>query len=390
MMQASQDDDPTDPRRKALIDQMDGPSGVLAASPGGGPAPGGQSFGNDTGPMQGGGLQPSPQALGSGVMMNQMAPSARGVDFGNATFNPSPNTGIGGAGRPGGQVGTADPNFQNDMTGATKQSDSSATSFDRTAFRDAINGAPNAYDVLKQYGLTPDKAGRVTLPTGEIMDVIRGAGGGGTTGQWMGAGEVGRNGQAVMYANGGGQALGQGAGANGTAGGAGGALDATYRDTLLKMMQGYGQPIDDNTPGIAQPYGAARLSTQRSQEEERKAIAERAYAQGGGNVDQNLLNQGVQQSAERNAQGLAQYKGSLYQGEIAAQRQQLSHALDLANAVGARTEAAQLQKQLADMDQQYRYASLGENSRQFDDTKAFDWTRWQTDQNRLALLDGMH
>jgi hypothetical protein len=74
-----------------------------------------------------------------------------------------------------------------------------AQPFDRSSFRDAINGAPNAYEVLDRYGLKADKSGRVTLPTGEIMDVVRGAGAGGTTGQWMGVGEM-HNGQITTYA----------------------------------------------------------------------------------------------------------------------------------------------------------------------------------------------
>lgn len=287
------------------------------------------------------------------------------------TFDPSkasPTTGITGGG--GATTGPMAPS-------ATTQP------FDRSAFRDSINGAPDANAVLKQYGLTPDKAGRVTLPTGEIMDVVRGAGGGGTTGQWMGVGEMGANGQASMYAP---QAP------NSASGGAGGNLDQTFRTALLQAMQGANAPYDPAAPQNASQQNAYNVQRDRGAAQERAAMAERAAftglnsgGQGSGAFDSAL--QGIHEQA---GQDEAAYGGQLAQQDYQAKRQDLSHALDLANAVGARTEAAALQTQLANLDQQYRYAALGENSRQFDDTKAFDWTRWQADQNRQALLDGMH
>ena len=142
-------------------------------------------------------------------------------------------------------------------------------------------------------------------------------------------------------------------------------LQQTLRDTLLKQMQGFGQPIDENAPGIAQPFQAAKNVGQRQLEQERAQLAERLYAQGGTGLNGDALNKGIQQSNENLALGLGQFKGQLFGQEIAAQRGQVQQALQLANAIGARQEAQQLTKQLADLDNQYRYAQLGQQESQF-------------------------
>jgi hypothetical protein len=66
------------------------------------------------------------------------------------------------------------------------------TPWDRNTFRDSWMGTGNnvgAQDaLLKQYGLNISGNGTVTLPSGEQMDIRRGARAGDNTAQWMGVG----------------------------------------------------------------------------------------------------------------------------------------------------------------------------------------------------------
>lgn len=316
------------------------------------------------------------------AMINQLGPGAEPSPTSPTLKTPSPNTGIGGGGSPTSAVAPSPTSTYNRGTAP--------------GLWQATGNNVGAQDaLLKEWGVGPLSAnGTGTLPSGEIMDLRRGAKAGDNTAIWMGKGEVGPNGQATMYGQ-----QGPGASANSMSGGLGGTLDATYRAKLIELMNG--TAINDQTPGIAQPYEAARVAASRGLDDERRVMAERAYAQGGGNVDNGALNQGIQQSMERNAVGLGQIKSNLYTHEIDAQRQQLNHALDLANAVGARTEAAAIQEKLAALEQQYRYAALGENgrqfdaglgehSREFDDSQVFNWADWQQRQNRDALLAGLN
>lgn len=187
-------------------------------------------------------------------------------------------------------------------------------------------------------------------------------------------------GRPVWIPQGGGGPSGPGGG-----GGAGGdALQAQVREQLLALMKQGNAPIDENALQIRQPFEAASAAAQREQQRERTALAERLYASG--NLGGRELEQGIQQSAERNALGLAGLKSGLIGNEIAARRTQLAQALQLANSIGARTEAQQLQRELAQLDQQFRYSQLGQQRSQWEDQYGLRSREIENEQNYRAWL----
>lgn len=288
-----------------------------------------------------------------------------------------------------------DPRKKSANTGITGGMDVSldqpapVSPWDRTGFRDSWMGTGNnvgAQDaLLKQYGINLSGNGTGTLPSGEIMDLRRGARAGDNTAQWMGVGEM-RNGQASYYPPGGGAAP-----QASPVGGGGGQLDGAFRDALLKAMQGANTPYDANAPQNASQQNAYNVQRDRAAQQERAAMAERSAFNGlnSGGAGSGGFETGLQGIYENAGQDKAGQAAQLAQQDYQAKRQDLAHALDLANSVGARQEAAALQMQLSQLDNQYRYAALGQQQGQFEDQMAYNWTDWQTNQNRQNLLTGM-
>lgn len=264
----------------------------------------------------------------------------------------SPNTGVAGPGA--------------SASGTTPPAPPTAAPppFDRTAFRDAINGAPNANDVLQRFGLTADKAGRVTLPTGEIMDVIRGAGAGGTTGQWMGVGEV-HNGQASMYPPQG--AAGPGASASGAV--APGSFQEQIRQMLLKTMTAASAPTTADDPQIKAEMDAQRGVMDRQTAQQRAASAERAAFNGTLNGGQSSgafdteLN-GIQEDAGHALTGI---QSQLFSRVTQQKQAQLQQALSLAVQTGDAESARAIQMQIAQMDAEIKRQTLAQQQSQFND-----------------------
>lgn len=258
------------------------------------------------------------------------------------------------------------------------------TPYDHSTFRDAWLGTGRdvgAQDnILKQYGIgAPSANGTVTLPDGSIMDLRRGAKAGDNTAQWMGVGET-HNGQTTMYGQNPGVA-GPGASANGSA--SSGFMD-NIRAELLKRMQSASSPVDENATEIAQPFGAAKLEASRGLDEERKAMAERAYAQGGGNVDQGALSQGIQQSMERNAVGLGGIKAQLIGKVYDAKMNDARQALQLAVQSGDAEAARQAQMQIAQLDAAIRRQGLDQSQSQWNDRYGLDKNDAQYQRDRDA------
>ena len=254
--------------------------------------------------------------------------------------------------------------------------------FQREQFRDEINGAPNAYDVLAKYGLQADKAGRVTLPTGETMDVIYGASGGGTRGQWTGV----PGGEAKFGQQGGMGSASGSIGANGAT--SSGGVQDQIRAMLLQQLQGAQQPVDPNSAEIAVPYQAAAMDAQRNFDAERKALAERLYAEGNG-TGSNELTQGLQQSAERTATGLASLKGQLMQRAVQARKDQLTSLLNLAMQSGDAESARAIQLQLGQLDASLRSQQLAQQANQWNDSFGLQGAQFQYQKDRDLANAGM-
>ncbi len=195
------------------------------------------------------------------------------------------------------------------------------------------------------------------------------------------------------------QYLGSGAGAAAGGGSAGGDLTSLVEEMLRKQLEGSeadraakadldrqvramisqrltaaGQPVNESDEYIAAPLSAARDETQRSQQSERTALAERLYAQGGGALDSNALTQQIQQSSERNAGNLSNLRAGLIGKELTARRGELQSLLQMALAQGDAEQARQTQLLIQQIDhslrREFRGIDLAEFMAQLDQNAA--------------------
>lgn len=121
------------------------------------------------------------------------------------------------------------------------------------------------------------------------------------------------------------------------------------RELLMKRIQQDQAPVDENASGISEAVNAARLEQTRASDAERKALAERLYAEGSGSVDQNALTQGVQQSAERMGSSLATTRAQLIAREYQRKADDLNSAMQQALASGDAETAREIQMVLAQL-----------------------------------------
>lgn len=172
------------------------------------------------------------------------------------------------------------------------------------------------------------------------------------------------------------------------------ALTAQFRQSVLDLIQKNSStgPINPQTdPNLAPQAAAYKTAQEQNQTRQRGAIAERLAAAG--------LNSGGQGSgafdtqlgalSEQTGQNIGTFNAGLVGQEVAARRQQLQQALDLANAFGARTEATALQAQIANLENQYRYSALNQNQGQFEDSTAFSYAQLKATLDRQAILAAM-
>lgn len=165
-----------------------------------------------------------------------------------------------------------------------------------------------------------------------------------------------------------------------------------FREALLRLMADAQKPANLTSPALAGQSDAYHVATDRAARRQREALAERMAFEGlnAGGQGSGAFETGIQGIQENAGEKQGAFDAGLVGQEVAARRQQLTNALQIANAVGARTEALALQKQLADLDNQFRYASLGQQQGQFEDTTAFNYANLQAELNRQALLSAMN
>lgn len=131
-----------------------------------------------------------------------------------------------------------------------------------------------------------------------------------------------------------------------------------YLRELIKSRLASAQtPVDPNSQNIAAPLSAARDEATRSSDKERSDLAERLYAQGGLNT--NALNQGIQQSSERNAGNLSTLRGTLIMNAYNQKNQELQSLLQMALASGDAQSARDVQAQISNLNAQIQREGLG-------------------------------
>jgi hypothetical protein len=151
------------------------------------------------------------------------------------------------------------------------------------------------------------------------------------------------------------------------------------RDILMKRLAAAGTPVDPNAPEITSAVTAARDEGTRQGEQERTALAERLYAQGGGGLDTNALTQQIQQSAEHNAATVGGLRAKLIMNEVNAKRSEMQQLLQMALASGDAEAARNIQMSLADLEATLRREGWG-----------IDLAKFQAQLDQDAALAGLH
>lgn len=163
--------------------------------------------------------------------------------------------------------------------------------------------------------------------------------------------------------------------AGGGGGGGGGATAAgrsssTFNDAvrqiLLQQLGEATKPVDPNAPEILATESASRDAGQRAADQERTALAERLYAQGGGaGLNTNALTQQIQQSGEKQAAAQSALKAQLLTHEYDAKRQQLQSLLAMAVQSGDAESARSIQMAIANLNAAVQREGLGVNLAEF-------------------------
>lgn len=146
-------------------------------------------------------------------------------------------------------------------------------------------------------------------------------------------------------------------------------------DRLKQLQQG----VSANDPLINQSVDAARLEGDRATALSNKMLAERLWAGGQGSVDTNAVQQGAQQSAERQAAGLGTLRANLTQRLYEQTRSEFQNLIQQALASGDAETARQIQMALADLEAQIQREQLG-----------FNMAQWAQSQNNGAVNAGMN
>jgi len=164
----------------------------------------------------------------------------------------------------------------------------------------------------------------------------------------------------------------------GIAGPGGGAVSTPdsasfVRNLLLQQLSGLSSGPDP----LRQALQAYDTQSQRDQQSNRDALAERAYA--GGNLDTGGFNTAVAQNQESAAGQRANFAGNTTYQDAQNRRQQLTQLLSLATSSGLTQQAQDLQRQIAEIDAQLRAGGLG-----------FNYAQLQAQMNRDAVLAGLN
>lgn len=252
------------------------------------------------------------------------------------------------------QAVTGDQPWLNWINSAYGQSKSRGT-----GFADLPQGTTLEQAIARYNQETGANAKYLGGPSGDRVDFGQGATDALTSGGQLWSDYGAMSGAPRAGASGVGGAAG-GVGGVGAAGGAGGAggndFQAQTRALLLERLKQAGSPLDPNGGGIGEAMAGARLEADRASQMERTALAERRAASGD---TSGSLQQGIQQSAERNAVGLGSLRATLIQKEYAAKRQEMENLLQLATASGDAQAARDVQVQLANLDATVRREGLG-------------------------------
>ena len=160
------------------------------------------------------------------------------------------------------------------------------------------------------------------------------------------------------------------------------------RDIIRQRLAAASAPVDENATGIGDAVTAARDEGTRATQDERTALAERLYANGGLNT--NELTQGIQQSAEKQAANVGGLRATLIRQEYARKQSELDTLLSLATQSGDAEATRQIQQQMAALDAALRAEGLAQNQSQFDTSTGVNLAEFGANLNQQAALAGLN
>jgi hypothetical protein len=206
--------------------------------------------------------------------------------------------------------------------------------------------------------------GTFTTPFGENLDLGIGYKSGNVSAGWTPTGSD----LAAVNA----QSVGNpGAGANGANGANGtGMPNDMIHQMLMEELQGLRGPVDPNDPRIRDQVTAYRNDASRARDRGQEAMAERGAYSG---LPSGAADTSVQGSYEKMGQDVGNFSAGLIGKEYQNRRDELDRLMALAVQTGDAASARQLQMAIQTMDNQYRYASMGQQNQQYYDN--LDWQR---------------
>lgn len=145
------------------------------------------------------------------------------------------------------------------------------------------------------------------------------------------------------------------------------AFNQQMRDQLLSQLTGLSEPTSETSGDVAPALTAFNRQSDRDQQDNRDAIAERFYAQGGGSsLHSGGFDTAVQQGRETAAGQRANFAGSTVLHASQQKRQQLQQMLATATQAGLMDSAQKIQQQIASVDAEIRRHGQGQQNRQFE------------------------
>jgi hypothetical protein len=163
------------------------------------------------------------------------------------------------------------------------------------------------------------------------------------------------------------------------------------RDFMTSQLGQLSTPVDPTSPDIAPALSAYDTQSQRDQQTQRDALAERYYASGEGGTPLqsggfDTAVQGLGEAAAANRQNFA---GSTVYNAAQSRRQQLQSMLQTAVGAGQTDAAQQIQSQIANIDAQLREQGLTQQNAQFNDQLSYNYANMMAGLNRDSLLAGL-
>lgn len=228
---------------------------------------------------------------------------------------------------------------------------------------------------------------KITGPDGTVYDFRNGVGNdpnGQGTAQWTAvSGPGGVTGSAGIGSASGqiGSGVGTGVGVSGVNGTApsNSAFSDQVRQLLLQQLGGDMGTVTANDPQIKAEMDAQDAALARNQRDQRAAAAERDAMNGllNGGQSSGAFDQELNSEFENKGQQLTGLQAQLFTQEIQRRSQQANQLLQMALSSGDQESARQLQAYLAQLDNAYRYAALGQNQSQFNDQFGLNAAQFQ-------------